>query len=226
MPPAPHPATPSIRLGYLGLAVFVGGLLWTAAHFTNTDGTAFNPLRNFVSELGSERASPMAAVFSASILTSSLLFFPLVCVLAAQLSPRLRRYAIATAIISLIGCVTVSFASMEHLKPHLAGSLLFFGGWLATSFLFTVGLWHRHGFRHAPALIFTGLLAALSAAIFLTVLIIALIGFLNGAFQIPKNFQRPAVWDIAVLEWTVVFCFLLWTAAAILHLRRPAPSTP
>lgn len=218
----PDPTLPSVRLGYLGLAVFLGGVLWTAAHFTNADGTAFNPLRNFVSELGSERASPMSAVFSASILTSSLLFFPLVHVLSGQLSPRLRRCAITTAVCSLIGCVTVSFASMEYLKPHLVGSLLFFGGWLATSCIFTVGLWRRHGFRHAPALIFSGLLAAFSAAIFLIVLVIALIGFLNGAFQIPQNFQRPAVWDIAVLEWTVVLCFLLWTAAATLHLRRRA----
>ncbi|MEY4485395.1 MAG: hypothetical protein RL693_2847, partial [Verrucomicrobiota bacterium] len=43
----------SIRLSLLGLLILAAGMAWTAYHFRNMDGSAYNPLRNFVSELGS-----------------------------------------------------------------------------------------------------------------------------------------------------------------------------
>ena len=217
--------TKIIRAGLAGLGVLAAGIVWTAVHFKNADGTAFNPLRNFVSELGSEKASHMAAVFNLCLVVSSLLLFPLVYTLASRLDGRVRRLALVAGICSLIGSVSLGFVSMDHLKLHLAGAMLFFWGWLATTLVFTVGLWRKYSFRQTPGLLLSGIVSALMAALFLTVLITALVEFLNGAFKAPKDFQRPAVWDIAVLEWCVVASFCVWILMALVHLRRPRPKS-
>ncbi len=216
----------SIRSAQAGLGVLCIGIIWTALHFKNTDGSAFNPLRNFVSELGSEKASPQARVFNTAVIIGSLLFFPLVHTLTALLDGRLRRFVRATAFCCLLGSVGVGFASMDHLKPHLAAAMLFFWGWLAMTLVFTIGLWRKYSFRHARGVVISGLVSALFASLFLSVLITALVGFLNGAFKAPQNFQRPAVWDIAVLEWCVVASFCVWIALAARHLRRSPPRSP
>lgn len=224
MPSTPTPK--SLRVALLGLAVLGTGIVWTAAHFQNPDGSAFNPLRNFVSELGSQKLSRASGVFNASLIVSSLLFFQLVRDLAARLDRGMRRAALTTGTCALIGVIGCGFASMDYLKPHLAASMLYFWGWLATTVIFTIGLWRKYTFRHAPLLLLAGIASSLLAALFLTVLVIALIGFLNGAFAAPQNFQRPAVWDIAVLEWSVVASFIVWMFAAMAHLHKTRPTPP
>jgi hypothetical membrane protein len=215
-----------IRSAQAGLGVLCVGIVWTAVHFKNTDDTAFNPLRNFVSELGSEKASPRAGVFNTAIIIGSLLFSPLVYSLTSLLDGKFRRFVRATALCCLLGSIGVGFASMDHLKPHLAAAMLFFWGWLAMTSAFTIGLWRKYSFRHARGVVISGLVSMLLAASFLAVLITALVGFLNGAFKAPQNFQRPAVWDIAVLEWCVVASFCVWIALAARHLRRSPPRSP
>ncbi|MET0262720.1 MAG: hypothetical protein ABW223_07465 [Rariglobus sp.] len=214
----------SIRAGMIGLLVLGAGITWTGVHFQNADGSAFNPLRNFVSELGSQKLSRASGVFNVCLIVGSLLFFPLVRDLAARLNRKMRRAVLTTGICALIGVIGCGFASMDHLKPHLGAAMLYFWGWLATTLIFTVGLWRKYTFRHAPLLLLAGIASSLLAVIFLAVLLIALIGILNGAFAAPQNFQRPAVWDIAVLEWSVVASFVVWMSAAMAHLHKTRPT--
>ncbi|HEV7401290.1 MAG TPA: hypothetical protein VGO11_00105 [Chthoniobacteraceae bacterium] len=198
-----------------------GGMAWAAVCFQNIDGSAFNPLRNFVSELGSEKLSRAAFVINGCYILGNPLFFPLVIALGRRLGNRLGRLAIATGFCALLGAVGVAFASMDHLKPHLVAALLFFWSWLATALLFTIGFWRKYPFRAHATFLLAGVAALLASTAFLTVLTHALMGSLGASFQNPNAFARPAVWAIAILEWCVVASFFLWTIAAIFVVRRP-----
>ena len=212
--PNPAPAW-SHRLGLAGLVVLAVGMAWTAAHFTNIDGTPFNPLHNFVSELGSQKSSRAAAVFNASLLVSGPLIFAMVITLGLRLRSRLGVAAIVTGFCALGGLIGVGLESMDSLKPHLIAALCYFWGWLATALLFTIACWRRH-----LSIVLAGLGTLAATGAFLAVLTHALFGFVKMTAHDLKTFQRPVIWDIAILEWCVVLSFFAWALTVIVHLRR------
>lgn len=210
----------SIRLSLLGLLILGAGMIWTAYHFKNMDGSPFNPLRNFVSELGSPKCSHAAAWFNLGIIVSSPLFFPLVCMMGSRIRGWLGYAAIAVGFCALLGSVGVGFVPMDQLKLHLLAALIFFWGWLATAFLLTVGFWRRFSFQTSPSFILAGIMTILSSVGFLTVLTRAMTGALGQAFLNPNSFRRPLIWDLAVLEWCVVASFIAWVLTAQFYLHR------
>ncbi|CAN5909000.1 hypothetical protein BH11VER1_BH11VER1_09280 [soil metagenome] len=210
----------SLRLSLLGLLILSASMLWTAYHFKNVDGSPFNPLRNFVSELGMPKSSQAAAWFNLGIIVSSPLFFPLVCILGSRIKGWLGYAAIGVGFCALLGSVGVGFVPMDQLKLHLLAALIFFWGWLGTAFLFTVGFWRRYSFREAPSLILAGILTILSSIGFLAVLTRTMNGPVGQAFLKPNSFKRPLVWDLAILEWCVVGSFVVWVLTAQFYLHR------
>ena len=212
-PLQPAPAW-SHRLGLAGLVVLTVGMLWAAAHFKNVDGTAFNPLHNFVSELGSAKSSA-AAIFNRSLLISGPMIFAMVFTLGIRLRTRLGVAAIVTGFGALAGLIGVGLESMDSLIPHLIAALCYFWGWLATALLFTIACWRRH---HSIVFASLGTLAATGA--FLAVLTHALLGFVKMTSHEITAFRRPIFWDIAILEWCVVLSFFAWALTVIVHLRR------
>ena len=159
---------------------------------------------------------------------SSPLFFGLVCTLGIRISGWLGYGAIAVGFCALLGSMGVGFVPMDQLRPHLLAALIFFWGWLATAFLFTLGFWRRFSFRAAPSFILAGIATMLSSVGFLTVLTRAMTGALGQAFLKPDSFRRPLIWDLAILEWCVVASFIAWvlTAQVYLHRTERSAGTP
>jgi len=195
-------------------------MLGAASRFQNIDGTPFNPLRNFVSELGSEKSSRAAGVFNGSLILSSPLLFTLVYSLGMRIKGRLGYAALAMGFCALLGSTWVGFTPMDQLKLHLIAALMFFWGWLAAVFLFIIGFWRKYSFKNSPLFILAGLNALIVTGAFLAVLTRALLGIPSTSLQQIRTFRRPPIWDVAILEWCVVLSFFAWILAAAHFLSR------
>ncbi|MFA6960768.1 MAG: DUF998 domain-containing protein [Opitutaceae bacterium] len=206
-------------LARLGLGVLGAGLFYSAAYFRNIDGSFFDPLHNFVSELGSRRTSPMAAVFDVTVILGALLLFPSVYALVNRLRNGFRRLAVIATAGCMLGIFGVGLISIDHLKPHLAAALIFFCGWFATVAVFTVGFRRERAQPHSRPLIVASLVSTALTLTFLAALLHTPPQLLSGALQDPL-FARPGIWTVTVLEWAVLASFCGWITTASRYLRH------
>lgn len=223
-----------------GMAVQMVGTAWAIHLWNQSHAEAYSFLRNFVSELGAPKNSPMAMVFHCTIILSSLLAVANVYALGGLLRGRLGFAAMGFGFLSTLGVVGVAIFPMDvsFLMPHLVFALIFFWGWLLTVFLFTAALWRKVSFRGAPALILSGIAVWIVTGFFLWILMRALGGFLasggggdaqgvlGAPIKEPAAFVRPPIWDIAILEWCVVAATSLWNFSASHYLLRSGRSSP
>jgi len=202
-----------------GIAVQAIGFTWAISIFSSERG-GFSFLNNFVSELGAPRHSMMAQVFNWSMIISSLMLFPLMCSLGMHIRTKLGYTATLLGACALIGAVGVGFAPMDLLVPHIILAMMFFWGWLFAVILFTIAFCRRFTFRESPALVFAGILAVIACCLFLAVVFNALHMSADTCFNIknPQAFKRPAIWDIAILEWCVVITLVGWNLATLRYM--------
>lgn len=217
-----------------GMAIEVIGIAWAIHLWNQTHPEGYTFLRNFVSELGAPKESVMARVFNGTISFASLLALPVVFALGFSLRTKLARAAMVFGACAGAGAIGVGIFPMDlaFLMPHLVAAMFFFWGWLIAVFLFTADFWRNRATRPAPGMILAGISVWAALVPFLFVLTLGLIAFLNsgggaiahGAMgapvQHPHAFQRPRIWDIAVLEWCVLSSTWLWNLAASLFLLR------
>ena len=222
-----------IRLAWAGVVLQIVGTGIAIAAFTSGASGGYSPLNHFVSELTSPTLSPKAGVMSAALALGSLLSLPALGALAQVIGGRLARVALVCAVVSSGAVVALAFAPMENLGPHLHAALVFFWSWLLTVFFFGLALLRRFSFRAAPVLCLASAFSLLASAAFLTILTTA--GILSGVKSIQleprqilewlRTAPRPAVWEVAVLEWRVVLFVFIWVISALRFLEKTARST-
>lgn len=213
-----------LALAIAGMALLVIGILGAAVHFHEP----YLPWRNFVSELGCAGSTTWAWTFNVAVSVCGLLLFPFVVAFSRMLGN--QPAAVGRWIGALtMGCaVGLGIFPMDDLLPHLVVALGFFSGWLLLVPVLTVAAWRRHG-RGRPALLLAGLASEAIGVVFLVHVFAAVAG-LQAAFAqagpgpgggpVLQGFHRPAVWDIAVLEWGLVASIVVWFAVAWRELRR------
>ena len=206
------------------------GIAWAIYLYNQQHPASFSLLCNFVSELGAPHSSMMAKVFNRTLILSSPLTFPMLCALGVHIKTKLSHVALVTGFCSMLGVIGVGISPMDILKPHLIAAMMFFWGWLLTVFLFTVAFWRKYSFKASPALVLSGVLAMTACGTFLAFLMrwVASLqragsfnpsGLNRPGFNL-QTFHRPVIWDIAILEWSVVLSIALWNLAAFYYLLR------
>ncbi|HCE46950.1 MAG TPA: hypothetical protein DET40_25670 [Lentisphaeria bacterium] len=215
-----------IWLALCGMAVQIIGIGTAIAIFSSERG-GFSFLNNFVSELGAPRNSAMGQIFNWTMIISSLMVYPLMCSLGMHIGTKLSYAATVLGTCALAGAVGVGFAPMDLLIPHIILAMMFFWGWLFSVILFTIAFCRRFSFRESPALVIAGILAMLACCLFLAVVFNALHMSADTCFNIknPQAFKRPAIWDIAILEWCVVLTLIGWNLATLRYLMGRQNST-
>lgn len=212
-----------IRLAWLGLVVQLTGILISAWYFSEANDVTYSPLNRFVSELTSPTLSPKAGLMSAALALGSLLSLPALGALAQVIGGHLARIALLCAVVSTGAVIALAFAPMENLGPHIQAAAVFFWSWLLTVFFFGLALMRRFSFRAAPLLGLVSVFSLLASAAFLTILYAS--GILNGVKSLQlesrqilewlRTAPRPAVWEIALLEWGVVLFVFVWVIAVL-----------
>lgn len=219
-----------IRLALLGMALQLVGILVAVYYFNQANQLIYSPLNHFVSELTAPTLSPKASVMSAGLAIGSLLSLPSFWALARLIGGWLASLALAAAGISSLAVITLALTPMENLGPHLIAASVFFWSWLLTVLLFGVAFARRFSFRAAPVFGLSSLLALLASAAFLAIL------YGSGILRNPQMLQfdsaqllkflrdtsRPAIWMIALLEWSVVASVFIWILANLRFLSKSA----
>ncbi len=215
-----------IWLAFSGLMIQACGIGVAIFVFKNTNGS-YSFLNNFVSELGAPRHTMMAQVFNWSIIISSIMLFPLMCSLGAHIRTKLSYIALFLGFCAMAGAVGCGFSPMDSLKPHLITAMTFFWAWMFAVLLFTVAFWRKYSFRESPVIVIAGIAAMISCILFLAVVFNAFHMSSSTPFEIknPQAFKRPAIWDVAILEWCVVATLFAWNFVTTLYLMKQIKGT-
>lgn len=218
----------AVRLALVGLVIQLLGIFVTIHYFNQFNDVVYSPLNHFVSELTAPTLSPKAWVMSLTMMIGSILSLPSLFALAARIQGWLAYSAFAAGLISSLSVILLGFAPMENLGLHLFAAMTFFWAWLLTVFLFGVAFWRRFGFRASPFLVLTSGFSLLTSGAFLIIVFAS--GILRGissyqidpaeVLQLLRTFKRPAIWEIAILEWSVVLFVFVWVIANVMYLSR------
>ncbi len=208
-----------IWLAFCGLLVQICGIAWAISIFSAERG-GFSFLNNFVSELGAPRHTMMAQVFNWTMIISSLMLYPLMYSLGMHIKTKLGYIATILGTCALAGAVGVGFAPMDLLVPHIILAMMFFWGWLFAVILFTIAFCRKFSFHESPSLVLAGIFSIIACCLFLAVVFNAFHMSADTCFNIknPQAFKRPAIWDIAILEWCVVITLVTWNLATLRYL--------
>ena len=219
--PAMGGHTPAALTAIAGVLIMTAGWILAIAGYNQSHPAAYSPLNHFVSELGWVRASAGAWLFNRSLSVGVLLFIPLIWAVGRHLGTRLGRAAAAVGIATALSGSAVGFLPLDRLAPHLMAACCYFWGLLFMGLLFTLAF--RFSARRARAK--WPMLASLAVFLLCTLFLAYPKDSVVHAIRNTRTFQRPPVWHLAVMEWSVVLATNLWvlTTAAYLSARRETP---
>jgi len=208
-------------LGVAGSAMISAVILFAALTYSGRQSEPFSFLNHFISELGQLGVSRSAALFNAAMVVSGALFIPYCVGLGLHIGSLWSRLGTAVGVCAGVFCAGVGFFPMNNLPPHITTSLWFFRCGLGTTLLFGVAVLAQRGDRiriRKHAALFS--LAAVAAyGVFLALAGVRGIGGPNP--MDPAAFaNRPRLWLLAVLEWSVFFATVLWFLGVALMVKR------
>ncbi len=176
--------------GLAGAALVALGALAAALAYTGPDGESYSLLNHFISELGELGVSPLAWLFNLGLIAGGLLFVPFSLGLGLSLAGWLPKVSM------LAGQVTVVLFGLAILFQPKEQVVIDKRANLAS------------------------LIAAACYASF--ILYSSITPMPDGTNALAASFRtnRPAVWPLAVLEWSIFFSTILWFAAIALAGRR------
>ncbi len=211
-------ATPA-AIGLAAVVVIVVACVVTGLAYSGSAGEPYSLLNHWISELGEQGVSQLAAVFNIGLILGGIGFVVFHIGLVAMTSGRLRFAIGVIGIVSGVSGALVGVFPMNHLATHRLVALAFFAtGWIGPALLAArLARASRDGLPRWLAV--PGLLAAVAFLAFLVALFAP--GTTIADLAAPVN--RPAVRGLAVLEWATLIVLLGWTACvAIVLLRRAA----
>jgi hypothetical membrane protein len=192
--------------GILGASVIGLGSVVTAAVYRGADGEPYNPLNQFVSELGELAHSQLAGVFNLSVIVGGVCFAVFMSGFAASRPGRLRLLAGGIGIVAGLGGSFVGVFPMDYLAQHSVAAMTFFNlGWIAVGLASLDFAVHRDP-RFPPWLAVVGLAT-----------VAAFIGFLrelgasttaSGRLASPEIL--PDAWAVPTLEWLTIVGIVGW----------------
>lgn len=194
--------------GIVGASAIAIGSAVTAIAYTGTAGERYSPLNHWISELGQQGVSELAAVFNIALVVGGICFVGFMTGLRLV---RTGRFAWVYGTIGALAGVAGAYVGiypMNHLEQHTFAALAFFNlGWIAIA-LASLDFVRRPDPRFPRWLAYVGALTVLAFISFLAVAIP-----LAGGAGLGAPDPRPEIWLVAVLEWTALIGILLWVLA-------------
>jgi len=211
------PTTPLDRLaiwaGIVGSMVVGLGAVVTGLGYVGKAGESYSPLNHFVSELGELAESDLAAVFNAALVVGGVCFALFMLGLGVAHAGWLPNLYGVLGVLAGIGGAFVGIFPMDFRAPHGIAALTFFGFGTIAVGLASIDFVRRPDPRSPAPLAIVG-----GAAVVSFVGFFALLAGETGGLARPD--LRPAVWPVAIFEWLLLACIVLWVFLTALCWQR------
>jgi len=212
--------------GMAGSLVLLACTIVPMAAYTGRAGEVYSPWNHFISELGEIGVSRLAIVFNIGLIAAGVLYVPFVLGLGAALGGWWAAAGTVGGLVSAVSVAGVGVYPMNHLPPHIAAAMTFFRTGLVTILLFGVAIQLQRADRRPVdrRSNIAGIAAVLAYAVFLFVLRLqpgGASGFHAGLLAV-----RPAVWPLAILEWSILATMVAWFFVVAACRRSTVPKTP
>lgn len=186
------------RWSLLTVFAFIGGFLYTVLTLISWGffPGPFNPLNNYLSQLGNSSLNPAGAIFyNMAIFSAGLSLIPMFLGIykfySREKASRLLILILFLGILNGISIIMSGIFSEDFYEQHVVWSLMIFVTMIPLLFTTNIGLWNYQDFSK-PISIY-GILSGLFDTIF--VIYVVLFGTSTGA----------------ILEWITVFAYMSWT---------------
>ena len=179
---------------------------------------AYSLLNHFVSELGWSKHAHGAWLFNLGVAVAGAAWIPLLWEMGRHIGTVLGRVAGASGAITALAGSLVGLFPMNRIVPHLAIAGIYFSLLPVTMVLFDLAFL-RSGERQEARWPIRASFIVLLAWLAFTV---SPKDFLIYALQHLDTVVRPAVWGLALLEWTLLLAVGLWMLACTAYMVRRA----
>jgi hypothetical membrane protein len=207
--------------GIVGTAIITIASLITGFFFRTSAGYRYSPLNHFISELGWEGHSSLAWLFNVSLIITGILFIFFIVGLGLLIRGVWAKIAMASGLVTAIFCALVGVFPMNHLPQHTFVAMWFFRGGLATVTLFAIAflVQPRDKIRISKTASLVSIPAFLAFGSFL-ILATTKIDPLSASTSLGTLTEPPPFRLLAVVEWSVFICTILWFLGVALLLPR------
>ena len=174
-------------------------------------GEAYSPLNHFISELGEVGVSQWAWAFNLGLIVSGISLIGGSISLGLILPGFLAKIGMALGIICSIALTFVGIFPMNNIEPHGRAALTYFRSGLLMMITFTlaIALQPEESLVLPRLLSLAGLPAILSFAGFLVLIGRRSRESSKDPLSAEEN-ERPKVWPIALVEWSIFVTIVLW----------------
>lgn len=199
--------------GLAGMGIIILAIVYSSLRYCGKRGERFSLLNHFISELGERGVSRDAWAFNAGLILGGLAATVFVIGLGIGFGSILGWLGMAAGIIATLGVTAVGIFPMDNLDAHVVAASTYFRGGLAMVFFFGLAiLFQPAGRTFVPAM--TNLLSLLAFLAYGSFLVLPAF---QKAKEKPANpldpqqvAERPKVWALPLLEWTVFFSTVAW----------------
>jgi hypothetical membrane protein len=216
------PLVPLVPLvaGIAGPAVVGGCAAVTALAYRGTAGQPYSPLSHWISELGEEGVSNLAAVFNGGALVGGACLSALMVSLARARGGRLARvYGRIGAVAGIAGSL-VGLFPMNRILPHAIVSTSFFNLTALAIALASIDFAARPDGRFGAV---QAGLGAVSSAAFLVFGVVALEAIREqGLAALEPPIVREEISLLTTLEWAALLSIMAWVVATAAGWARDA----
>lgn len=211
--------------GLAGVVAIVLGCVVSGLAYEGRTGEGYSPLNHFVSELGDAPYAAAAWAFNGGLFVGSLLLTVFMLGLAAHMQGWFRYlFGIAGLVTGVSGALVGLLPMSADLDAHFAAAMTFFNVGLATTMLFSLYVLFSRQDTFSKWMALPGGITALS---FFSLLYLVEPLVPEGQRDKPIAevletllWNRPDVWQTAIVEWVVVLAVLGWVVSVALCLRR------
>ena len=194
--------------GILGATFVAVCSVIAALVYSGTVGEGFSPLNHWISELGEEGVSQMAALFNLGIMVGGICLGIFMTALGLLRRTKLAWLYVPVGIVAGIGGMFVGVYPMSSNGPHIPAALTFFVlGWIAVG-LASIDLWRRPDARFPRWLPWLGALTVAAFLIFLS-LYVPYLTYTGAGSPDRAPFQL-----VVVFEWLVLVGIMGWVLVA------------
>jgi hypothetical membrane protein len=209
------------------VALILLGSIVSGLTYAGRTGEVYSPLNHFVSELGDTRYAPRAWAFNAGLFVGGLLITVFMLGVTSYIQGWFRCVFGLAALLTCVSGTLVGLMPMSaDLDRHLAVAITFFNAGMAATVLFALYVLLFRQARFPKWMALPGGITALSFSSLLYVVESPIPDDLQG---LPLSqaletvlWNRPAIWQTAIVEWVVVLTVLGWVLCVSLYLRRTA----
>lgn len=215
---------PLSYFGFLGSGIILLSMIITTIMYRSPTGQYYNPLNHFISELGYIGISHFAWLFNAGIFVGGLVLACFMWGLSAKLKTKSLEIS---SFIGMLACILGSLIGifpMNTVNTHIVIAMAFFISSTIAIILFSIGIYVDPEPKLPKALVWYGCIVVVAFILFLfNPFDTSAVNF-TGSFtqQNIANLDtiRPAIWNIAILEWLSVLSILFWIVIVSIIFRN------